>query len=345
VTRHRHVVRFFVVALFCAVALSSALLPVAGATDHATAQGEPCPGATFDPAPLDVDWEQTYADGADEDSLSDWTADRLAQVGPDGGCSLAVLDGNRTRLTAATINGTRGVVTGTVDLGANGSFELSDGRQASTVPVVRISNSGPDFASTIVVSTVNDSRTVSLPTERFFEFAVVRTNGTTTVSIWDVSSGFETRQQVRFENTTATGRLDLRLDGRAFLAEIATGFVRPDQSQTDPGDETGSEDGPSDDESDDAFEEQFPEQSQPDQRERASGQGASLGWGIVFFFLGAFEYYYARPLADFSEKIDAIGSTTPSGEVEAAAWKFRLTQIGGLLFCLLGVFIIVQSVL
>lgn len=329
------VARFLTVTLLCAVLLTTAVAPAVGVTEHSGTQEISCPGGEFDPQPLEEDWEQTYVDALDEESLSDWTGGGLVQVGPDGSCSLAVLEGNSTTLTGAMINGTQGVVTGTLDLGANGTLALAEG---GADDAVRISNSGPDFASTVVVSAANHSRTVSLSTGRFFEFAVVRTDGTTTVSLWAESSSYGARHQLQFENTRVAGPLDLRLDGRAFLSGLATGVVQADQSQTDPADEPDQSD-------DDAFEEQFPEQNRPAQPEQDSGQGLPLRWGLVLFFVGALEYYYARPLADLSEQIDSIGSTTASGEVEAAAWKFRLTQIGGVVVWLFGVFIIAQSVL
>ncbi|MFC6737321.1 hypothetical protein [Halolamina salina] len=49
-----------------------------------------------------------------------------------------------------------------------------------------------------------------------------------------------------------------------------------------------------------------------------------LLYGPLVVAAGAVLYYFARPLARFSEQLDAIGSTTPAHEVEPAGWKVWL---------------------
>jgi len=52
-------------------------------------------------------------------------------------------------------------------------------------------------------------------------------------------------------------------------------------------------------------------------------QGLLL-YGLLVVAVGGGLYRVARPLARFSEQLDAIGSTTPADEVEPADWKVWL---------------------
>lgn len=323
--------------VLCAVLITTALVPAASAANGGT-QTDSCSEEYYDPD-LELDWDRTYTDPIANGSLSDWTGGRLVQVGPDGGCSLAVLDGESARLNATTINASRGIVIGALDLGTNGTLALSDTGQNETVddrPVVRISNSGPDFSSTLAVAVGDKSRTVSLSTGRFFEFAIVRDNASTRVTLWAAMDPAN-KQELTFENATVEGPLELHLDGRAFLSGLTTGFVRVDQSQTDR----------SNNDNDTSDDDEFDDLTSPSDRypREERKQEPLFGVGLIFSVIGAGVFYAARPISNFSEKTDAIGSTTPWDEVEAAEWNILLTRAMGAILGLYGLSVIVRSVL
>jgi uncharacterized membrane protein len=67
--------------------------------------------------------------------------------------------------------------------------------------------------------------------------------------------------------------------------------------------------------------------------------------GLVVALAGGLLARYARPVSTFQERLDAIGSTTPVEEVEAAEWKVLLNRVlggcllvVGLLFALFALF-------
>lgn len=58
--------------------------------------------------------------------------------------------------------------------------------------------------------------------------------------------------------------------------------------------------------------------------------------GLLAVLVGAALYQFARPLARFSEQLDAVGSTTPTEDVEPADWKVLLYRGSALLVALVG---------
>lgn len=315
--------RLLALVVLCAV-VAGTVVPAAGSADQGGTQADSCSDDYFDPD-LDVDWDRTYTDGIANGSLSDWRGGQLVQVGPDGGCSLAVFDGETAQLTVTTINESRGVVTGTLDLGTNGSLTLTEADRGDAADgnatSVRISNRGPDYSSTLRVAAGNHSQTETLSTGRFFGFAIVRENASTTVKLWDTADETD-KQEIRFENTTAGGPLELQLDGRAFLAGLSVGVLEPDRQVTV---DTGTPMQPDDDDDNDPF----LDGSSGDPPEQDGRFSQEIGSGLLLFCFGPLVYTVARPFARFSEQMDAIGSTTPWEEVEPAKWKVMIFRLIG----------------
>lgn len=122
--------------------LAVAVLTAAGVATADTSRGvvfadpstpSTCEYDDYSAPRLGGDWTTTEEDALTTDSQAKWDGGRVVQVGAAGDCSLFVDDGETATLTTVTVNGTRGVVTGTVDLGAEGQFRLVDasGRSAS----------------------------------------------------------------------------------------------------------------------------------------------------------------------------------------------------------------------
>lgn len=59
--------------------------------------------------------------------------------------------------------------------------------------------------------------------------------------------------------------------------------------------------------------------------------------GLLVVAVGGGLYRFARPLARFSEQLDAIGSTTSADEVEPADWKVWLYRAIAVLIVVAGV--------
>lgn len=59
--------------------------------------------------------------------------------------------------------------------------------------------------------------------------------------------------------------------------------------------------------------------------------------------LGVVGAVRARSVARLNEQLDAIGSTTPAGAVEAADWKVLLTRVGGVLLAVVGLGLLVNG--
>lgn len=51
---------------------------------------------------------------------------------------------------------------------------------------------------------------------------------------------------------------------------------------------------------------------------------------------GSLVAYYARPVTDFAEKLDAVGSTNRVAETQAADWNVAITRNLGLLAAVVG---------
>jgi hypothetical protein len=100
-----------------------------------------------------------------------WRGGQFVGAGAEGGCALFVADGDMAQLTADRVNATAGIVTGTIDLGVNGSFALVNASLAENTSgsshddsLVTISNDGPSFDRTITLNVGNRSETVTLST-------------------------------------------------------------------------------------------------------------------------------------------------------------------------------------
>lgn len=67
--------------------------------------------------------------------------------------------------------------------------------------------------------------------------------------------------------------------------------------------------------------------------------------GVGLLLLGAPMMRYARPLADVSEQLDAVGSRRPMGSVEAADWAVTWVRALGGFIALFGFVVAVVAVL
>jgi hypothetical protein len=284
---------------------------------------------------LDRDWEDQFVDPLENGSLDNWSGGELARIGGTGDCSLVVAENEAATLTATTVAGTRGVVTGSVDLGENGSLLLVGANET----LVSVSNRGPTFAHTYRASAGNESTDTTLSTGRFFEFALTTSeNGTIQVALWDVEDDWDGEWDVRAENATRTDDLRLRLDGEVFLDGIAVGRIaeseltEPTDSDEDPGTtQTDDEFDPPGE--DDTFEYN---PSDPDQADRNQGGEGTAVFGVLLILIGGVNVRFARGMARFSEQLDAIGSKRRWSEVEPADWKVMLTRISGVALVVIG---------
>lgn len=64
---------------------------------------------------------------------------------------------------------------------------------------------------------------------------------------------------------------------------------------------------------------------------------STLFVGLLLVVVGSLVASYARPLTDFTEKLDAIGSTNRVSETRAADWNVAITRNLGLLAAAVGV--------
>lgn len=62
----------------------------------------------------------------------------------------------------------------------------------------------------------------------------------------------------------------------------------------------------------------------------------SLFAGLLIVLLGGVLIVAARSIADFTEKLDAIGSTHSAAKTEAAWWKVSLYRVVGAFLVFLG---------
>lgn len=58
--------------------------------------------------------------------------------------------------------------------------------------------------------------------------------------------------------------------------------------------------------------------------------------GLLMVACGSLVAYYARPVTDFTEKLDAVGSTNRVSETRAADWNVAITRNLGLLAVAVG---------
>ena len=346
VDRRRNVVFVLVVVT---VSVGSLAIVQAGASQTTTATtDDACTYDSYSPPELAFAWTESYTDALDNGSERDWSGGRIVHVGADGECSLLVDDDHSESLTAETINGTQGVLTGTVDLGTNGSVrftatgassgdtttEAIDPNVTGELNGLAISNPGPDYETDVVLEAGVRSETVSLDSGRFFEIALRLDNGTAKVAVWDAEGSWDSEWDLTVENVTAEEDWRVGLDGRAFLDGIAIGTAEAGESETEtPAPEDGTdEDGLLGPENGPDFDDR---NTDPDAERDTAGQ---IIVGFLMSIGGAVVYWYARALTRFSEQIDAIGSTTDPAEVEPAGWNVFLTKAFAAFFVLFGLF-------
>jgi len=323
------------------------LVGVAPAAVHATdtaAQTESCDRDEYEPPELDREWDVAFTDSVEDGSLADWDGGRLLATGPDDDCSLALADDESATLTATTVNGTHGVVTGTLDLGKNGTLRLD---ASNSTGAVVVSNPGPSFGQTLTVSAAAQSTAVTVPTGRVVDVAILQSNGTVEVALWDADRQWDEEWDARVTNVTAEGGWQLSLDGEALLNGLAVGELDPASDDSDSGSDEPGEDDPDDDDPftrgpDDDFD-QRPEQSSDENGDLTPFGGLFIG--LPFIGGGALIFKYAYKITRFSEQWDAIGSKTRWGEVEPARWNVMLTKGTGLLVAGLGVYFILMGFL
>ena len=136
------------------VSIGSIAVVQATPSQTATASAEAvCSDNTYSPPDLDFRWTESYTDELRTGSEQDWSGGEMVRVGADGECSLLVRDGNSVSLDATTIDGTRGVVTGTVDLGANGSIRFD---ATGSSPTEEINRTAEDNETTRSITETSD---------------------------------------------------------------------------------------------------------------------------------------------------------------------------------------------
>jgi hypothetical protein len=305
------------------IALAALLLVCAAAATPATGQTDgPC--VRDDPGPDLTDRgniDPAFVDALENGSLADWDGGRLAPVGAAGDCSLVVTDGRTATLTAATVNGTSGIATGTLDLGANGSLAFVPENGTA----LALTNEGPDFAATVTVAAGNRTADVDVATGRFLDFLVRWDDGTARVAVWDADDRWDGDWDGAFE--TGDGNHTVELAGTAFLDEIALGVpAEPTPTPSPGGDSSTDPDG-----------DEFPGSETPDgpvvvddPDDPADDGPNPVADGFLALLVtvgGAFIAVYARAFTRFGEQLDAIGSTTRWEDVEPAEWNVLLTRL------------------
>ena len=301
---------------------------------------DPCEDPVYTGHDLGFESNETYADALENGSLPDWTSGDIVHVGAGGGCSLVVADGQTSTLEATTVDGTDGVVTGTLDLGTNGSVRLVESNSTNaTAPVVRLSNVGNDYSTVVRVAAGGESRNLSLSSGRFFEFGVVTgENQSVRVAVWPAERPWRGEWDARIENASVDSDLRLQLTGRAFLDGIATGTV-PEPDTTGPQGETGdpaaeSPDDEDDSVADDPFDDADPGAPPNDGGNDSTGEYTFLG--LLMVVGGVVGFRFAYGFTKFSEQLDAIGSKTRAGEVEPAEWNVMLTKVASAIIAVIG---------
>lgn len=271
--------------------------------------------------------DAAFVDRLTNDSLADWDGGRLVRVGAAGDCSLFVAATETATLQSARINRSNAIVTGAVDLGANGTLSLVDDRRGA----LTISNPGPDYGTSLVVAAGDRSERVPVATGRFLEFVIRFEGDQTDVALWPADESWDGDWDVRLE-TGEVGDRRLRLVGEVSLDELAVGTERPTPTVTPTVTET---------------EDDFPGADVPDDGEfadpsdRSDGGGDVAFVGLLFVLFGGVGALFPRAVARFGEQMDAIGSTTPADEVEPAEWNVVLTRILSAVFAAVGLGLLV----
>ncbi|MFB6206868.1 MAG: hypothetical protein ABEJ05_10130 [Haloglomus sp.] len=325
--------------LLAAVALAPAVsaVGVAGATGAgprpaALAQSGPCDEVDSTSRLDALSREYDYAAGLANDTARDWTGGTVLRIGATGECSLAVTNGSAT-LTPTRVDGRRGVLRVTVDVGEDGAVRaVANGTNAS----VAVENVGREngVAVAVVARRANGSVTrtrLTAPSGRFVDLTMRWTpDGTVRVALRKADSE---GPPDAYDATVATGVTNatwtVELRSRAYLDDVAVGTYQPptptptltptetesDLFESPPGGSDGAD-------------------ADPDTE---AGNANGLVLGPVIALIGAGIYRFAYGIAKFDEQTDAIGSTTPSSEVEPAGWNVFLTKALGALVALAGV--------
>ncbi|MDQ2073647.1 hypothetical protein ACODNH_09345 [Haloarcula sp. NS06] len=290
-----------------------------------------------------------YIDGLGAASTTNWTAGETLRIGADGDCSLGVRANDTATLTAATVNTSQGTVTGVVDVGRGGAFRVVERPDGNTTASVSIRNVGRENNDRVDIVSTNESGTmvtserVTAPTGRFFVVEIQwYPNGTAQVALWDTDRQRQQRVTRTVSTSAETSFWQVQLDGRAYLDEIAVG-----SHNTEPADTGEADNGEADTEDSEqsaatpvqstasaaqsdetGTPETFsynvgPEESEPEESQSGLFLGPLIAIG------GALMYRYAYGVTKFNEQMDAIGSTTRSGEVEPADWNVVLTKLVG----------------
>lgn len=319
----------------------------------ATAEsGTPQPACSVDdehPDMPDTDAAYHYIDGLETASTTNWTAGETLRIGADGDCSLGVRANDTATLTAATVNTSQGTVTGVVDVGRGGAFRVVERPDRNITASVSIRNVGRENSDRIDMVSTNESgavvtsERVTAPTGRFFVVEIQwYPNGTAQVALWDTDRQRQQRVTRTVSTSAETTSWQVQLDGRAYLDEIAVG-----SHNTEPADTGEADNGEADTEDSEqsaatpvqttasaaqsdetGTPETFSYNVGPEDGESEDTQ-SGLFLGPLIAIGGALMYRYAYGITKFNEQLDAIGSTTRSGEVKPADWNVMLTRVVG----------------
>ncbi|MFU1780933.1 hypothetical protein ACM16X_06100 [Haloarcula japonica] len=310
----------------------------AATTEAATPQPA-CSVQDERPEPPDTDSEYYYLDGLGATSTANWTAGETLRIGTDGDCSLGVRANDTATLTAATVNTSQGTVTGVVDVGRGGAFRVVERPDGNTTASVSIRNVGRENNDRVDIVSTNESgamvtsERVTAPTGRFFVVQIQwYPNGTAQVALWDTDRQLRQRVTRTVSTSAEATSLQIQLDGRAYLDEIAVGVHETGPADT--GDSEQSSASPVQSTASAAQRDETgtpetftynpgPEESEPEESQ------SGLLLGPLMTIGGALMYRYAYGITKFNEQLDAIGSTTRSSEVEPADWNVMLTKLVG----------------
>jgi hypothetical protein len=361
------------VGLFLLVGVASSIVvaatpvtptPVSEQPVRSTHAADRCDEHSYHPPSLDREWDDTLTNAFDGGPPADWRGGRVVPIGGEGDCSLLVTDDETATLRTVGLNGTHGVVTGVLDLGANGSLQLvasngtavtpvtttrtdtatvtpnatapgtEDRRPNDSMPTIALSNDGPDYEPSVVAHAGNQSTRIALSSGRFFGFAIqLAPDGMARIAVWDADEHWDDEWDVYFTNVTGSGERSVRLHGRAFLDSIALGKLEPpeyagvDQPNDDSDSPAASGPSPPDEihEDDDLGP---PSDFDDKYYENQESEGGGRVLIVLFFLLfGGAGAFFPYEVARFGEQIDAIGSKTPARNVEPTGWNVALTRI------------------
>jgi len=353
--RPSHTIRYAVA--FVALLLTVPTVAHAGvATAEPDGFGQNCTTADEPARLVDDPSDYSYVDGLSARSTANWTDGDTLRIGAAGDCSLGVGAGGTATLTAATVDPNRGRATGMVDVGRDGGLRFVQRTDANATAAVAIENVGRENSDRLAVVVTNDTgadtyrERFTAPSGRFVAFDVRwYPDGTALVTLWDTDRARPDRVTATVETSARNASWAVRLDGRAYLDELAIG-TRDDAGTDGETGESSTASGrataPADEaEADDMFpidSESVPEDDPPD---RSEDTESGLVLGPMLAIGGGLSYRYAYELSRISEQLDAIGSTTRASEVEPAGWNVALTKLAGAAGVVFGVGWLLVSIL